>query len=108
MAGGYHSRLKGAQSLSILYVSYFLYLLYLFFFYAIQKLYDYRGKIAYKAIQSVFSYLYDGRENHDDTEIDGDEIAKLAKGLLVDQGFIFKGMENKHQVSYDRAEWTLI
>jgi len=34
--------------------------------------------------------------------MEGDEIEKLAKGLLVDRdSFIYKGMENEHEVGND-------
>ena len=67
---------------------------------AIQKLYDYRSKIAYQALCDVFAYLYDLHENKDDFEMEASELAMLAKGLLENRDqFIFKGMENKHRVS---------
>lgn len=65
-----------------------------------QKLYDYRCKIAYRAICVVFGYLYNMREDQDDPEMDGSELAKLAKKLSANRDqFIFKGMENERRVS---------
>jgi len=41
----------------------------------------------------VFSYLYDRREDQDDPEMDGLELAQLAKGLLENHDwFIFRKM----------------
>ena len=54
----------------------------------------------YRAICVVFGYLYNGREDQDDPEMDGAELAELAKKLSANRDqFIFKGMENEHRVS---------
>lgn len=48
----------------------------------------------------MFGYLYNGREDQDDPEMDGAELAELAKKLSANRDqFIFKGMENEHRVS---------
>jgi len=51
----------------------------------------------YRAICIVFGYLYNGREDQDDPEMDGSELAK--KLSANHDQFIFKGMENEHWVS---------
>jgi hypothetical protein len=73
---------------------------FLFSLQAVQKLYDYRSKIATQGVNVVFTYLYYQRANQDDEEMEPSELAQLAKGLLANRDqFIFKGMENIHRVS---------
>jgi hypothetical protein len=63
-----------------------------------QKLCDYRSKLAYKAVCVVFAYLHSLDPDIDDY----DDFAPLADKVLntdPSHGFIFKGMENIVKVS---------
>ena len=65
----------------------------------LQKLWEYRNKLAYKAVCTVFSYycseIDDGANANDDSA----ELAKFAKFLLTEHNFVFKGMESSRNVS---------
>lgn len=70
----------------------------------VQKLCDYRNKLAYKAIGVVITYFRSQFEVDKDSDLDdlNDELAEFARELVnADPGhaFIFKGMENSHKVS---------
>jgi hypothetical protein len=66
----------------------------------VQKLWEYRNKLAYKAVCAVFSYFCSQIE--DDTDMDDSAsgaLAAFAKSLLPEHSFVFKGMEDPHKVS---------
>jgi hypothetical protein len=66
-----------------------------------QKLWEYRNKLAYKAVCVVFSYYCSETDDNANVNDDSDsaELAKFAKRLLPEHNFVFKGMENPHTVS---------
>jgi hypothetical protein len=65
-----------------------------------QRLYDYRSKLAYRALFVVSVYLYDQCEHDEDGQANVSDLVKLAKYLLADRTrFLFRGMENQQRVS---------
>ena len=66
----------------------------------IQKLYDYRSRIAYKALCVAFMYFCDQCEQDESGRVKHSDLIALAKKLAVDRTqFIFKGMEDQRKVS---------
>lgn len=66
-----------------------------------QKLSEYRNKLAYKAVSAVFAYFCAQFDDDVNLKDDGPELAEFAKDLLSKpkHGFVFKGMENTLNVS---------
>jgi len=67
----------------------------------LQKLWEYRNKLAYKAVCAVFAYYCSQINSDAKIEEDSQELATFAESLLNNpqHGFIFKGMENARKVS---------
>jgi hypothetical protein len=66
-----------------------------------QRLYDYRSKLAYRALFVVSVYLYEQCRHDEDDLAAVSDMTKLASDLLADRTrFLFKGMENEQRVSF--------
>ena len=64
-----------------------------------QRLYDYRSKLAYRALFVVSLYLYELCEHDEHDQAEVSDMNRLAKDLLADRArFLFKGMENQQRV----------